>query len=131
MGADRTVLVVHCLDDVVSLYLVYRPPEKARARAQKKVASVDHTQMLPEQITQAFFDASDAAGINGDDSPTFVDIGSPSGALYGIEDDPATSAVADGHAGESITTGHLKCHEVSWSEFETGLPLVRSGENRR
>lgn len=126
MGADLTALVARCRDDVVSPYLVHRLPEKARPQALKAVARVHHTQVLPEQITRAFADARDAAGITVDNPPTFHEIRSLGGAL--LRDQGWTLKQVQalmGHASEAMTTAYLEGHDAPWIEVETGLTLQR------
>ncbi|PJK00795.1 integrase [Lysobacteraceae bacterium NML91-0213] len=126
VGADLEALIARCRDHVVSPYLVHRLPEKARPRDKRAAARVHHTQVMPEQITRAFAEARDAAGIGGDSPPTFHEIRSLGGALLREQGWTVEQVQAlMGHASPSMTTVYLEGHEVPWSEVETGLSLNR------
>lgn len=123
---DLAALVARCRDSVLSPYLVHRLPEKARPRGKQAAARDHHTQVLPEQITRAFAEARDLAGIDGDHPPTFHEIRSLGGAL--LRDQGWTLKQVQalmGHASEAMTTVYLEGHEAPWSEVEPGLSLNR------
>ncbi|ADV26974.1 integrase family protein [Pseudoxanthomonas suwonensis 11-1] len=126
MGADLAALVARCRDAVVSPYLVHRLPEKAKPRGKGAAGRVHHTQVMPEQITRAFAEARDAAGIGGESPPTFHEIRSLGGALLREQGWSLQQVQAlMGHASEAMTSVYLEGHEVPWSEVETGLSLRR------
>ncbi|MGY0611937.1 tyrosine-type recombinase/integrase [Luteimonas sp. A501] len=71
-------LVTRCRDSVLS---PHRLPGRARPKGQQAAHRDHHTQVMPEQISRAFADARTAAGITGDNPPTFHEIRSLGGAL--------------------------------------------------
>src|SRR5690606_16258779 len=126
MGPELAALVARCRDAVVSPYLVHRLPEKAKPRGKGAAGRVHHTQVMPEQITRAFAEARDAAGVGGESPPTFHEIRSLGGALLREQGWSLQQVQAlMGHASEAMTSVYLEGHEVPWSEVETGLSLNR------
>src|SRR3546814_20040770 len=81
MSDDLAALLARCRDAVVSPYVVHRLPEKARPSDKRAKGRDHHTRAMPEQITRAFKDARDAAGITGKGAPTFHEGRSLRGAL--------------------------------------------------
>jgi len=126
LTADLAALVARCRDSVVSPYLVHRLPEKAKPRGKGAAGRVHHTQVMPEQITRAFAEARDAAGIGGESPPTFHEIRSLGGALLREQGWTLQQVQAlMGHASETMTSVYLEGHEAPWSEVEPGLSLRR------
>lgn len=115
-------LVARCrADNVASPYLVHRVPERVKARDQRARDRVHHTQVLPAQLSRAFADARAAAGIEGDNPPTFHEIRS----LGAAEKRRAGWSEAQvqallGHADRGTTHGYLEGHELPWTEISIG-----------
>lgn len=119
-------LVARCRDDVLSPFLIHRLPEKARPQHMRAKDRTHHTQVLPEQLTRAFADARDAAGIIGKAAPTFHEVRSLGGALliekgWKIEQVQALM----GHASEAMTKHYLDGHDAPWQSVSTGIALPR------
>lgn len=117
-------LLARCRDAVVSPYLIHRLPDRARPSDKRARDRVHHTQVLPEQLSRAFADARDAAGVGGDHPPTFHEIRSLGGALL-IEQGwtlPQVQALM-GHASEAMTQVYLDGHQQPWAEVAPGLSL--------
>ena len=74
-------LVARARDNVVSPFIVHRLPEKARPSDMRAKDRTHHTQVMAEQLTRAFADVRDAAGIGGENPPTFHEIRSAKFAL--------------------------------------------------
>lgn len=125
LSDDLAALVARCRDAALSPYIVHRRPESAKARDQKAVARKHHTQVLPEQISRAFADAREAAGIVGKNPPTFHEIRSLGGAL--LRDRgwtlPQVQALM-GHASEGMTKHYMQGHDAPWVEVSPGLSLT-------
>jgi len=81
---------------------------------------------MPEQLTRAFQDAREAAGISGDNPPSFHEIRSLGGALLS-ESGWAIEQVQGlmGHSSTSMTEHYLEGHDTPWQEVQTGSVLVR------
>lgn len=124
LGPELAALVARCRDAVVSPFLVHRLPEKAKPRGKQAAGRVHHTQVMPEQITRAFAEARDAAGVSDESPPTFHEIRSLGGALLREQGWTLQQVQAlMGHASEAMTSVYLEGHEVPWSDVETGLSL--------
>lgn len=126
LSDDLQALLARARDDVVSPFVVHRLPEKARPQGQRAKARQHHNQVLPEQISRAFADARDEAGIESDHPPTFHEIRSLGGALlrdagWTLEQVQALM----GHSSESMTKVYLDGHEVPWSEVSAVGKLPR------
>lgn len=125
LSDDLAGLVARCRDALLSPYIIHRRPESAKARVQKAAGRQHHTQVLPEQISRAFADAREAAGIAGDNPPTFHEIRSLGGAL--LRDRgwtlPQVQALM-GHASEGMTRHYMQGHEAPWVEVAPGLSLT-------
>lgn len=122
-------LLARCRDDVVSPYLIHRLPGRARPSEQRAQARTHHTQVLPEQLSRAFADARDAAGVGGDNPPTFHEIRSLGGAM--LREQGWTLAQVQalmGHASETMTKVYLDGHEQPWCEVAPGLKLPMEGK---
>lgn len=80
---------------------------------------------MPEQVTRAFQDAREAAGIKGGNPPSFHEICSLGGALLS-ESGWAIEQVQGlmGHSSTSMTEHHLEGHEMPWQEVQPGNVLV-------
>jgi enterobacteria phage integrase len=125
---DLAVLVARCRDSVVSPYLIHRLPDRAQANDKRAKSRAHHTQVLPEQLSRAFADARDDAGIDGDNPPTFHEIRSLGGALL-REAGWTVSQVQTlmTHTSEAMTEHYLGGHEAPWTEVQTGVKLARIG----
>ncbi|MEN1941056.1 tyrosine-type recombinase/integrase [Luteimonas sp. MJ174] len=120
-------LVTRCRDSVLSPYLVHRLPGRARPKGQQAADRDHHTQVMPEQISRAFADARAAAGIEGDNPPTFHEIRSLGGALLMTEAGWTKEQVQAlmGHADVAMTTVYLDGHDLPWTDVAPGLSLNR------
>jgi enterobacteria phage integrase len=119
-------LIARCRDDVVSPYLIHRLPEKARPAGMRAKTRTHHTQVLPEQLSRAFAEARDAAGIESENPPTFHEIRSLGAALL-IEQGwtrPQVQALMC-HSDLAMTDHYLGGHEQPWTEIKPGLSLMR------
>lgn len=126
LNETALALVARCRDDVVSPYVIHRLPEKARPQDKRAKARTHHTQVLAEQLSRAFKEARDAAGITGESAPTFHEIRSLGGALlkekgWTIEQVQALM----GHASTTITKVYLEGHDAPWQQVSVGLSLPR------
>ncbi len=110
-------VLARCRDDVVSPYLVHRLPERLKAMQQRAKKRDHHTQVLPEKVSRAFADARDAAGVTGDNPPTFHEIRSLGGALL-IEQGWKKKQVQElmTHTSEAMTKHYLEGHDLPWTE---------------
>lgn len=119
-------LLARCRDAVVSPYLIHRLPEKARPSNMRAKDRDHHTQVLPEQLSRAFATARDAAGIDGDNPPTFHEIRSLGGALLkeaGWTNEQIQALM--GHSNVAMTEHYLGGHEAPWQAVSTGISLPR------
>lgn len=124
IGDDLAALISRCRDSVLSPYLIHRLPAKARPTHLRAKDRDHHTQVLPEQLSRAFADARDAAGIDGDNPPTFHEVRSLGGAL--LKDAGWTLAQVQalmGHGSEEMTKVYLEGHEAPWQSVSTGIAL--------
>ncbi len=124
LSGDLMALLARARDAVVSPYIIHRLPEKARPQAMRAKDRAHHTQVMPEQLTRAFADARDAAGIEGDNPPTFHEVRSLGGAL--LQDAGWTVGQVQalmGHASEEMTRVYLEGHETPWQAVSTGIAL--------
>ena len=123
---ELAALVTRCRDPIVSPYLIHRLPDRAKSRGKRAKSRIHHTQVLPEQLSRAFADARDTAGIQGDNMPTFHEIRSLGGAL--LREMGWTVAQVQAlmtHTSESMTEHYLDGHEVPWTAVRTGIKLTR------
>lgn len=122
---DLAALIARCRDDVVSPYLVHRLPEKARPQHKRAKDRNHHTQVLPEQITRAFKDARDKAGIKGQNAPTFHEVRSLGGALLMTQKGWTLEQVQAlmGHASTTMTKVYIEGHDTPWQQVTPGLSL--------
>jgi hypothetical protein len=77
--------------------------------------------------TRSFQDAREAAGVAGDNPPSFHDIRSLGGAL--VRDAGWTTEEVQalmGHASKSMTEHYLDGHDAPWTELSTGANAVRT-----
>lgn len=126
IGDQLAQLLAQARDSVLSPFIVHRLPEKARPSNMRASARQHHTQVLPEQLTRAFQDARDAAGIVGPHPPSFHEIRSLGGALLseaGWKIDQVQGLM--GHSSASMTEHYLEGHDTSWIEVQPGNTLVR------
>ncbi|HYG07722.1 MAG TPA: tyrosine-type recombinase/integrase [Stenotrophomonas sp.] len=118
---ELQAVVTRARDSVVSPYLVHRLPEKARPQQKRAKAREHHTQVLPEQLTRAFQDAREAAGLDAENAPTFHEIRSLGGALL-RQSGWTLQQVQQlmGHASTTMTAVYLDGHDAPWSEVTPG-----------
>jgi len=126
LGDEGAALVTRCRDNVVSPYVIHRLPERARPSDQRAKERKHHTQVLPEQLTRAFAEARDAAGITGKTAPTFHEVRSLGGALlmqkgWSLQEVQALM----GHASEAMTKVYLEGHDAPWQPVSIGITLPR------
>ncbi|WNH52820.1 tyrosine-type recombinase/integrase [Stenotrophomonas oahuensis] len=126
IGQQLGDLLAQARDAVLSPYVIHRLPEKARPSNMRASARQHHTQVMPEQLTRAFQDARDAAGVAGPNPPSFHEIRSLGGALLsesGWQIEQVQSLM--GHSSASMTEHYLEGHETPWQEVHPGNTLVR------
>lgn len=126
IGPELEAVLARARDAIVSPFVVHRLPEKARPQDKRAVARTHHTQVLPEQLSRAFADARDEAGIVGVNPPTFHEIRSLGGALL-QEAGWTLQAVQAlmGHSSETMTKVYLEGHKTPWAVVETGISLPK------
>lgn len=125
-GGELEQLLRSCRDEVLSPFIIHRKPEKARPRHMRAGDREHHTQVLPEQLSRAFQEARELAGIEGDNPPTFHEIRSLGGKLLrdqGWTLDQVQALM--GHASEEMTKLYMEGHEVPWQRVTTGIKLAR------
>ncbi len=113
--------VARCRDDIVSPFLIHRIPDRANAAQQRATTRLHHTQVLPEQLSRAFADARDSAGITGENPPTFHEIRSLGGALlleHGWTKQQVQALMT--HTSEAMTEHYLEGHDIPWTEVKVG-----------
>jgi len=71
VGEELAALLSQARDAVLSPYVVHRLPDRARPSDKRAAARQHHIQVMPEQLTRAFQDAREAAGVCGDNPPSF------------------------------------------------------------
>ena len=111
---------------VVSMAVSTTLPERARPEEKRAKERTHHTQVLPEQISRAFAEARNAAGIMGKNAPTFHEIRSLGGALL-REAGWSVEQVQDlmTHTSEAMTEHYLGGHEAPWTDVSIGISLKR------
>ena len=124
IGEQLNTPLSQARDSVVSPYVVHRLPDQARPSDKRATARVHHTQVMPEQLTRAFQDARDAAGVGGDSPPSFHEIRSLGGALLS-ESGWSLEQVQTlmGHSSASMTEHYLEGHDMPWLEVGSGGKL--------
>lgn len=128
IGADLEALLSRARDTVLSPYVVHRLPGKARPQEMRAKDRDHHTQVLPEQLSRAFADSRDDAGITGDNPPTFHEIRSLGGSL--LQEAGWTLQQVQalmGHSSEAMTKVYLEGHDAPWQPVSTGISLPRIG----
>ncbi len=126
IGDQLTKLLAQARDSVLSPYIVHRLPEKARPSNMRATARQHHTQVMPEQLTRAFQDAREAAGITASHPPSFHEIRSLGGALLSESGWPIEKVQAlMGHSTAAMTEHYLDGHDLPWLEVQTGNALLR------
>ncbi|WP_282296225.1 tyrosine-type recombinase/integrase [Stenotrophomonas sp. PS02289] len=126
IGDQLGALLAQARDSVLSPYIIHRLPEKARPSNMRASARQHHTQVMPEQLTRAFQDAREAAGITGDNPPSFHEIRSLGGALLteaGWQIEQVQRLM--GHTSASMTEHYLEGHDAPWHSVEPGAVLLR------
>lgn len=116
-------LVAHARDNVVSPYIVHRLPDKARPSEMRAKDRTHHTQVMADQLTRAFAEVRDAAGVGGENPPTFHEIRSLGGALLRTESGWTREQVKElmGHTEETTTQIYLDGHDAPWTKVTPGL----------
>lgn len=126
VGGELAILLGQARDAVLSPYVVHRIPDRARPSDKRAAARQHHTQVMPEQLTRAFKDAREAAGVCGDNPPSFHEIRSLGGALAsesGWSIEQVQSLM--GHSSATMTEHYLEGHDVPWQEVQPGKLLLR------
>lgn len=126
IGDELATLLAQARDTVLSPYVVHRLPDRARPSDKRAAARQHHTQVMPEQVTRAFQDAREAAGVGGDNPPSFHEIRSLGGAMV-RETGWTTEQIQTlmGHASKSMTEHYLDGHDAPWTEVAPALILNR------
>ncbi len=127
VNAELSALLAKARDDVASPYVVHRLPEKARPSNKRAKDRDHHTQVLPEQLTRAFQDAREAAGITGENQVSFHEIRSLGGALLHNQQGWSKKDVQSllTHSSAAMTDVYLDGHDVPWTELNTGSLAIR------
>ncbi len=113
-------------DAVLSPFVVHRIPDRARPSNKRAPARRHHTQVIPEQLTRAFQDAREAAGVTGENPPSFHEIRSLGGAL--LSEAGWTVGQVQclmGHSSVSMTEHYFDGHDVPWRGVQAGNVLTR------
>jgi len=126
IGDELAGLLEQARDGVPSPYIIHRLPDKARPSNMRSSARQHHTQVMPEQLTRAFQDARQMAGITGANPPSFHEIRSLGGALL-TEAGWAMDQIQGlmGHSSASMTEHYLEGHDTPWIDVRPGNILVR------
>ncbi|REM96264.1 integrase, partial [Mycobacterium tuberculosis] len=126
IGDELAALIAQARDAVLSPYVVHRLPDRARPSDKRATARLHHTQVMPEQLTRAFQDAREAAGICGENPPSFHEIRSLGGAMM-RDAGCATEEVQllMGHASKVMTEHYLDGHDAPWTEVTSSGTLRR------
>lgn len=129
VNAELCALLAKARDDVASPYVVHRLPEKARPSNKRAKERDHHTQVLPEQLTRAFQEARESAGITGENQPSFHEIRSLGGALLHNQQGWSKKDVQRllTHSSEAMTNVYLDGHDVPWTELNTGSLAIKPG----
>lgn len=127
VNAELGALLAKARDDVASPYVVHRLPEKARPSNKRAKVRVHHTQVLPEQLTRAFQDVREAAGISGENQVSFHEIRSLGGALLHNQQGRSKKDVQNlvTHSSAAMTDVYLDGHDVPWTELNTGSLAIK------
>lgn len=123
---DLANVLARCRDAVVSPFLIHRLPGRARPSDQRAKERTHHTQVMPEQLTRAFAESRDAAGVGGDNPPTFHEIRSLGAALLlqsGWTEKEVQALLT--HSSLNMTREYLEGHERPYETVRTGLSLPR------
>lgn len=126
VGDELAALLSQARDAVLSPYVIHRIPDRARPTDKRAAARQHHTQVMPEQLTRAFQNAREAAGICSHNPPSFHEIRSLGGALANASGRTIEQVQAlMGHSSATMTEHYLEGHDIPWQEVETGAALVR------
>ncbi|MDY0978964.1 tyrosine-type recombinase/integrase [Stenotrophomonas sp. CFBP8994] len=126
IGEQLAGLLGQARGSVLSPYIIHRLPEKARPSNMRASARNHHTQVMPEQLTRAFQDAREAAGVTGKYPPSFHEIRSLGGALLsenGWKIEQVQGLM--GHSSASMTEHYLEGHDTPWQDVQPGNTLLR------
>ena len=126
MSDELVRLVATARDNIASPYIIHRLPEKARPQQVRAKERQHHTQVLPEQLSRAFADARDAAGVAGENPPTFHEIRSLGAALLrqeGWDEKRVQDLLA--HTDAAMTRVYLEGHVQPWTAVSSALSLPR------
>jgi integrase len=118
-------LISRTRNSVASPYVIHRLPEKARPTGMRARDRDHHTQVLPEQLTRAFQDARDAAGLSTENPPSFHEIRSLGASrLQQSGLDLKRVQALLGHTNADTTKLYLDGHESPWVDALPAPPLV-------
>jgi integrase len=120
--SDVAQLLASCRDSVVSPFLIHRLPERMAAHGKRAEGRTHHTQVLPEQLSRAFADAREAAGITSASPPTFHEIRSLGAALKHDKEGWTRQQVQDllTHTDVGMTDLYLDGHAKPWTTVRLG-----------
>ncbi|CAH0244578.1 hypothetical protein SRABI35_02793 [Stenotrophomonas lactitubi] len=124
IGEELATLLAQARDTVLSPYVVHRLPDRARPSDKRASARAHHTQVMPEQLTRAFQEAREAAGVGGENPPSFHEIRSLGGAM--VRDAGWTTEEVQalmGHTSKSMTELYLDGHDAPWTEVAS-IPVI-------
>lgn len=126
IGDQLADLSEQAQDSVSSPYIIHRLPQKARPSNMRASARQHHTQVMPEQLTRAFQDAREEAGITSANPPSFHEIRSLGGAML-TESGWTVEKLQGlmGHSSIAMTEHYLSGHDVPWQELDAGSVLPR------
>lgn len=117
-------VIARCRDDVVSPFLIHRPPAKRR---REYMESRDHwTQVDERYLTRAFAAVRDELGIASDlptgQRPSLHEVRALGGRLYreaGWSEEAVQRLM--GHSSAAMTRHYLSRHGETWVDCESGL----------
>jgi len=122
LESDVGKLIVRCRDSVLSPFLIHRLPERLPRQEKRAEGRVHHTQVLPEQLSRAFADAREAAGVIGAHPPTFHEIRSLGAALKHDKEGWTREQVQAllTHTDVGMTDLYLDGHAKPWTTVRIG-----------
>lgn len=124
LDGNLPAVIARCRDGVLSPYLIHRVPEKEQSRDLRAKTREHHTQVQPEQLSRAFANARIAAGIDGENPPTFHEIRSLGGAL--LRESGGTVEQVQAlltHSEAAMSEHYLDGHEGPWTRVRTNIKL--------
>lgn len=95
--------------------------------SQRAEDRIHHTQVMPEQLSRAFLNARNEAGITGKNEVTFHEIRSRCGALLHNQQGWSKQDVQNllTHSSAAMTGFYLDGHDMPWTELNTGSLAIR------